>query len=188
MLLIGGPSGVGKTTVAIQVAQRLGASWLEVDDLKLALERSGVSVPNPDAVAQFDGPGGLVALGTMITPAIEAVVENHVDQRNPLVIEGDSILPSLFDRASVRARAVQGQTRAVFLCEPDEDALYQSMLSRRRGLFSSEHAHKHFLHGQWLQQEAERRGLPIVAARPWDTLVDRILIASGLSQRSAGFH
>jgi len=40
VLFIGGPSGFGKTTVAAEVARRLGASWLQVDHLRLALARS----------------------------------------------------------------------------------------------------------------------------------------------------
>jgi 2-phosphoglycerate kinase len=181
VLLIGGPSGIGKTTVAAQVAQRLGVPWLMVDDLRLALERSGVPVPDSQLVGTFDAPGGLVTVGELMTPAIEVVIENHVDQRIPVVIEGDGILPSLFERASVRARATEGRIRAVFLYEPDADALYANMQARRVGLFSQAHARKNFLYGKWLRQEAERRGLPTVAARPWHTLVDRILAASGLS-------
>ncbi|HEV8638899.1 MAG TPA: AAA family ATPase [Chloroflexota bacterium] len=184
VLLIGGPSGVGKTTAAAQVAQRLGAPWLQVDDLRLAMERSGVPVPNADAVGTFDAPGSLVALGELLTPAIEVVIENHVDQRDPVVIEGDGILPSLFDRPSVRARSTNGRTRAVLLYEPDEAALHANMQSRRRGLASRAHARKNVLFGGWLRREAEQRGLPTVPARPWDTLTERILAASGLSDHA----
>ena len=58
VLLLGGPSGVGKTTAAVQVAARLGAAWLTVDDLRLALARSGVPIPIADEVGAFDAPGG----------------------------------------------------------------------------------------------------------------------------------
>lgn len=184
VLLLGGPSGAGKSTVAAQIARRLGASWLQVDDLRLALARSGVAVPNADAVDTFDAPGGLVALGELLTPAVEVVIENHVDQRNPVVIEGDGILPALFDRPAVRARTSDGRTRALFLYEPDEDALYATMQSRRVGLCSRAHARKNVLYGLWLKQQAEQRGLPTVPARPWDTLADRILAASGLSRQA----
>src|SRR5947207_2025488 len=88
VLLIGGSSGVGKTTVASQVARRLNAGWLMVDDLRLALVRSGVRVPPADAVGAFDAPGGLIAVGELLAPAIEVVIENHVDERIPVVIEG----------------------------------------------------------------------------------------------------
>lgn len=182
-LLIGGPSGIGKSRVAAEVARRLGATWLQVDDLRLALARVGVAVPNADALPTFDEPGGLLALAELMTPAIEVVVENHVDQRNSAVIEGDAILPSLFDRPAVRERTTGGRTRAVFLHEPDEDVLRANMEARRVGLYSRAHARKNFLYGEWLRKEAERRGLSVVPARPWDTLADRILVASGLLTR-----
>ncbi len=174
-LLLGGASGIGKTTVAARVGRRFGVPWLQVDDLRLALARSGVPVPNADAIGTFDAPGGLVALGELLTPAVEVVIENHVDQRNPVVIEGDGILPSLFDRPSVRARSTDGRTRAIFLYEPDEDALYANMQSRRVGLFSRAHAYKNWLYGEWLRREVERRGLPTLPVRPWDDLPERIL-------------
>ena len=36
VLLIGGSSGVGKTSVANLLGLRFGASWLQVDDVRLA--------------------------------------------------------------------------------------------------------------------------------------------------------
>ena len=181
VLLIGGPSGVGKSTVAAQVARRLGVSWLMVDDLRLALIRSGVAIPDHPHV-DFDAPGGLIAIAEAVAPAIEVVIENHVDQRCPLVIEGDGILPSLFERPSVRARS--NLTRAVFLYESDEDALHRNVLTRARaerpGFDAFAYAYRSARYGAWLKKEAEQRGLPTVAARPWDTLADRSLEASGL--------
>ena len=123
---------MGKTTAAAAVARRLGWPWLMVDDLRLALIRSGVPIPEGVEVGSFDAPDGLVAVGEAVAPAIEVVVENHVDQRYPVVIEGDGILPSLFERESVRARATGGRIRAVYLFESDEDALLADLIARGR--------------------------------------------------------
>jgi len=157
-----------------------------VDDLRLALVRSGVPVPDADAVGTFDAPGGLVALGEAMTPAIEVVIENHVDQRIPVVIEGDGILPSLFDRPLVRARATGARVRAVFLTEPDESVLLANFRARdgdpRLATWQDSaipaHVHKNYLYGEWLTQEARHRGLPAVPARPWDSLPERIIAAA----------
>src|SRR6266542_3987468 len=184
VLLLGGPSGIGKTTIAGQVAQRLGVSWLMVDDLRLALMRSGVAIPDSSPVAAFDASGGLVTVGEAVSPAIEVVIENHVDQRYPVVIEGDGILPSLFERPSVRTRATNGRIRAVFLHEPDEDALYANLLARGADGWRPDlraYARKSVRFGEWLRREAEQRGLAVVPVRPWDTVVERILVAIGLS-------
>ena len=45
VLLIGGISGAGKTTVARQLGLHLGLPWLQVDDLRLALQRSRATLP-----------------------------------------------------------------------------------------------------------------------------------------------
>lgn len=183
VLLIGGPSGVGKTTVAAQVAEHLGVPWLMVDDLRLALMRSGVPIPDIPEIKPFDAQGSLIAIGEAVAPAIEVVIENHVDQHYSVIIEGDGILPSLFDRPSVRARASNGRVRAVYLHEPDPEALLANLIARRTDNWRENlqaYAHRSAAYGEWLTKEAEKRGIPIVAARPWDTLVDRILAASGL--------
>ena len=186
VLLIGGPSGIGKTTTAAAIARRLGWSWLMVDDLRLALIRSGLPIPDDPEVRPFDAPGSLLAVGEAMAPAIEVVIENHVDQWYPAVIEGDGILPSLFDRESVRSRSAGGRVRCVYLHEPNPDALLANLVRRNRDGWRKDlraHARRSAAYGQWLTREAARRGFPTVNARPWDTLVDRILNATDLSPR-----
>jgi 2-phosphoglycerate kinase len=174
VLLIGGASGVGKTTVAGEVARRLNAAWLMVDDLRLALERSGLPIPDSTRVEPVDAPGGLVAVGEAVSPAIE------------VVIEGDGILPSLLERPPVRARAAGGRVWAVFVHEPDPNALLANLVARGADDWREDlgwYARRSVAHGEWLKREAERRGLPIVAARPRDTLATRIIAAGGLAPR-----
>ncbi len=184
VLLIGGPSGIGKTTVAAQVARRLDVPWLMVDDLRLALMRSGLPIPDNPRAEAFDPKDGLLAIGETVSPAIEVVIENHVDQRIPVVIEGDGILPSLFERESVRTRATGGGIRAVYLAEPDPDALYANLVARGADTWRDDlrwYARRSAAFGEWLSAEATRRGFPTVPARPRESLADRILSASRLA-------
>lgn len=199
VLLIGGPSAVGKSTAAREIGRRYGVPWLQVDDLRLALQRSRVVLPDvaeTDALYFFEETPGvrrlppehlrdaLIAVGAAMSPAIEAVIENHVDQAMPIIIEGDGILPSLLARPSVQERAVRGRVRAVFVVEPDERAILTNTAARGRGLTGwgeSEargNARTMWLYGQWLAEAARRVGIPVVSPRPWETLVTRVLIAS----------
>jgi 2-phosphoglycerate kinase len=196
VLLIGGPSGAGKTVVARQLGQRLGISWMQVDDLRLALLRSQVRLPeHTDALYFFQDHQagqlspeqfreGLIAVGQVMLPAIEVVVENHVDTDAPTIIEGDAILPSLVARPEVRKRMQNGQVQAVFLVEPEEQIILSNMLTRGRGIDqyteaeARTEARAKWLYGQWLTQEAQRFGLPVLKPRPWETLIERIEKAS----------
>jgi 2-phosphoglycerate kinase len=197
VLLLGGVSGAGKTTAAIEISRRLGIPWLMVDDLRLAFQRSGVTLPHATQALYFfadvDERSGvwneaperlrdaLIATGDVMAPAVEAIVENHLDQRHPAVVEGDGILPSLLKRPSLEQRALHGGLHAVFIIEPDEDVLLRNILARGRGNCSisdanlTNEARAKWLFGHWLRDEAQRFQLPVVTARPWSSLADRIL-------------
>ena len=85
VLLIGGSSGTGKTILAEQLGLRLGISWFQGDDLRLALQRSRVTLPeHTEALYFFEKTprvwelpaerlcDGLIAVGQVLTPAIYA--------------------------------------------------------------------------------------------------------------------
>ena len=84
----------------------------------------------------------------------------------------------------MRTRATGGRVRAVYLAEPDPDALHANLVARGADGWRDDlrwYARKSAAYGAWLCAEAARRGIAVVPARPRDTLVDRILSASGLS-------
>lgn len=197
VLLLGGPSGAGKSLAAAAIGRRLGVSWLQVDDLRLALQFSRATLPaGNEALAFFaETPGlwtlpperladALVGVGEAMAPAIEIVVANHVDTDAPVVIEGDGVLPSLLDRPPVRERVAAGAVRPAFPVEPDEAVLYANMVARARGIADRTEAslrteaRAKWLFGRWLEGEARRRGTPVLAPRPWVTLVGRLLAAA----------
>ena len=199
VLLIGGPSGSGKTTVARDLGLRFGVSWLQVDDLRLALHWSRATLPDARATEALyfflDTPNvwrlpperlrdALIAVGEAMTPAIEIVVANHVATDAPVVIEGDAILPSLVARPELRPLVATGRVRAVFLDEPDEAELYEGMIARGRGIAGRSQeglrteARAKRLHGHWLADEAKRHGVPVLTVRPWDSLVERVAAAA----------
>ncbi len=198
VLLIGGVSGAGKTVVAGQLGLEFGVAWLQVDDLRLALQHSGAILPDAGDTAAlwlfWDTPGvwqrspeqlcdGLIAGGKAMSAAVEIVVANHVDTAALAVIEGDNIIPALVARPMRRADLRDGRVPAVFLVEPDERAVPASILSRGRGLTGRTAAELHteartkWLYGQWLTREAHVYGLPVLPPQPWATLPTRIIEA-----------
>lgn len=201
VLLIGGASGVGKTSVAKQLGLRLSASWLYVDDVRLAFQRSRVTLPEKTEALYFfeETPAlwtlqperlrdGFIGVGQVLSPALEVIIENHVDSVAPIIIEGEAILPSLWRRPSVQDRVNKGHVQAVFLVETEEEVLFANIMARSRGTDGRPEtqlrteAQAKWLFGQWLAAEAHRYGLPVLEPRPWSTLVERILAASSASE------
>ncbi|GHO64477.1 hypothetical protein KSC_033690 [Ktedonobacter sp. SOSP1-52] len=195
VLLIGGSSGTGKSSIARQLAAQLAISWLQVDDLRLALQNSRISFPkqaHTDALYFFTRPGiwrgspealsqALIAVGATLRPALEIVIANHIDIDAPLILEGDSILPSLLENPLMHQYKNRGRLQVVFLQEPDEKQLSINITQRGRGTvgMSEEElrteARAKWLYGQWLAHEAMRWGLPVLEPQPWETLGTRIL-------------
>lgn len=195
VLLIGGSSGTGKTTLARAIGRQVGAAWAQADDFRLVLQRLTTPTRQPALHAFLSGDvwlrspeelrDRLIGVGEVVSHALEIVVANHVATDAPLVLEGDGILPSFAAGRSFAGLDVGDRVRAVFLVEADEGAVLDAMLARGRGIdVLSEHerrtqARASWLYGRWLRHEAEGRGLPVIEARPHDSLADRVLEAIG---------
>jgi hypothetical protein len=105
-----------------------------------------------------------------------------------IILEGDGVLPELAmqpDFSELKffwGLRTTHEIRAVFLNEPSEDIILKNMQARGRGfneLPTNEQqkwARASWLYGQWLCREATTHKLPVVAARPFDTLLERILL------------
>jgi 2-phosphoglycerate kinase len=106
VLLLGGPSGVGKTSVSYRLAHHLGIGITEVDDFQVILERMTTPMEQPVLHYWRTHPEAVnlpaeeivkhtIAVGQVMAPALEAVIANHIESRAPVVLEGDFILPLL---------------------------------------------------------------------------------------------
>lgn len=189
VLLLGGPAGAGKTSVSYRLARHFDVGITEVDDFQILLERLTTPAQLPvlhfwrthPAFAQLSPAAILengLAIGRVLAPGLEAVIANHLETQTPIVLEGDFIHPALAAQASFAGQANDGRVRAIFLYEPDEQQLVANFAARApEGGEQTKRARVSWLYGQWLKDEAERYGLPILPARPWDSVFARIIAA-----------
>ncbi|HEU5378403.1 MAG TPA: isopentenyl transferase family protein [Ktedonobacteraceae bacterium] len=201
VLLIGGSSGVGKTSVARAIARRLGLSVLLADDVRMAIQQ--VTTPGeqpgihyflahptiwqkpPEALCE----GFITVCGAMERP-LSVCIAHHVfvEGAGPVIIEGDGILPALaarrdFPNLHFGPGPVGCEVRSVFLVESDEEIIAQNMHLRGRGFGDVSLKEQQtvvrasWLYGQWLRRQADHYNLPVIESRPWDTLIERVLQA-----------
>lgn len=189
VLLLGGASGTGKTSVSYRLAHHFQIGITEVDDFQVVLER--MTTPEQQPVlhywnvhpeAQRLPAAGILdlhlAVGQVMAPALEAVIANHLESNAPIVLEGDFILPALAAQTAFAGIANTGRVRAVFLYEPDEAQIVDNFLQREPESGPQfGRARVCRLFGEWLKREGEQRGLIALPARPWESLFDRILHA-----------
>ena len=93
MLLIGGSSCTGKTTVAAELGRRLGVPWAQVDDFRLALQRSTSPkefqdlhffVNEPDFLTRppEELAAALGRVAAFMSSALEVVIESPSQRRS----------------------------------------------------------------------------------------------------------
>lgn len=112
-------------------------------------------------------------IGRVMTPALQAVIDNHLESQQPIILEGDFIHPEL-------AAPYKEQVRAVFIYEPDESQILANYLRREPESGSQAfRAQVSWLKGEWLKREAERLGQTVLLSRPWDTLLSRLIATVG---------
>ncbi|MDP4510471.1 hypothetical protein [Nonomuraea turcica] len=193
IILLGGASGVGKTQISYPLARLLGIPIVEVDDLVEALQ--AMTTPDqapllhywqthpeahtlpPEKIVELQ-----IAAAQALTPAVAAVIANHLNTGTPVLIEGDYLLPALAVAGSFAGTAAADRVRAVFLHEPDERQLVDNYW-RREPDAGEQHTRARVsrLYGDWLAGQARELGVPVVSARPWPDVVDRVTAALGFA-------
>jgi 2-phosphoglycerate kinase len=189
VLLLGGSSGVGKLSVRYRLARHFAVAIAEVDDFQALLERVTAAEqqpaihfwrthPAPDQLSAAKIIDHLLEQSEAMRPGLEGVIAHHLEASTPVVPVGDFILPALAAQPSFSGQANDVRVRGAFLHEPDEQQFVANYLSREPAAgLQLKRARISWLHGQWLRQEAERHRLPVAPARPWETVIERLIAA-----------
>lgn len=205
VLVVLGASGTGKSTAAQQIARAVGATWLQVDDLRLALQFSRVALPQgTDQLYFFDTTPDIwtrpvdellrafIGVTTVMAPAVRVVIDSYLVTGVPIVIEGDGVLPLLVDDPVLRPWVESGMLRFCCLAAESRAELAENMVQRGRG----DHLHDrervalqvntNLAFNNWLVRSSRELRIPVVASRPFDTLIDRIEEAITVDSHPAG--
>lgn len=107
---------------------------------------------------------------------MRAVIADHLETRTPVVYEGDFLLPEMATMATYGGEPNDGRVRALFVSEPDEAQIAANYIARE-GDAQPERARASWLFDAVLRSECDRHCMPVVDARPWDSVVERALVA-----------
>lgn len=189
VLLIGGASGTGKSSLSYPLARHFGVGVTEIDDLYTAVKHMTTAGQQPVLHFWDTHPEAVSwsaeqildlhrSVCRVLESAVGAIVADHIEFAAPFILEGDYLLPegvkNLVGRYPDRA------VRAVFLLEDSEPQLIRNYASREPGGGEQRgRAHVSRLFGKWLKSECDRLGLVALPARPWGTLLERTLRAVG---------
>jgi len=177
VLFIGGSSGTGKSSIAYEIARFYGVNVLEVDDIHLSVETVTTKEHFPAIHTSLNwrsiGVEGnvdwLIDVSKEITLVLRALVDRHLEDQLPVIIEGDFIYPEFtasFDNPEVKS---------IFINEPDINQIMQNYLSREGGDLQQYRAEISIAYGQWILDTCKQKNIRVIEARPWDTALARAI-------------
>lgn len=180
---------MGKSSVSYRLAQHFGVGLTEVDDFQVILEKLTTPQQMPllhfwrthreefshwteeKRLAHF-----IRVCNEVFSPALEAVIANHLETNTPVFLEGDFILPTLAKLPKFENIEAGGQVKALFIYE-DNEAQITRNFGAREGTEQKGRARSSWLFSEWLRQECARLSLPAIPSRPWDTVFERVIMA-----------
>jgi 2-phosphoglycerate kinase len=116
IVLIGGTTGVGKSTLATQVAHRLGINRVASTDMVRQVMRAFFAAELMPAIhySSFDASGavripvprttdlskaGFIEQTKAVAVGVEALIGRAIDEANSMIIEGVHLVPGFLDRS-----------------------------------------------------------------------------------------
>lgn len=185
LVLIGGSAGSGKTTLARSLAGELGAGWLQVDSVWLALKAAA----DPASAAfrlldvaerMADGDesdedvlAAQVAAARAVCAVLPDVLAFELDSHRVLVADGAWLLPSFVAGLELP----ETEVHCVFLAHSDPEGVAVALAPRLDGR-PPEQRHlrmnrRIWQYGLWLADQARNHRLPVVESRPFSSLMPR---------------
>ncbi len=178
VLFIGGASGTGKSSLAYEIARYYGVNVLEVDDIYLSIEaattknefpaihywNSGVNWMEVGVDANVNW---LIDVSKELIPVLKALVNRHIEDHLPIIIEGDFIHPEFvksFDNSEVKS---------IFMIETDKNQILKNYLSREGGDLQHYRAEISIAYAKWIEDNCNQNGINVIESRPWDTILTR---------------
>jgi 2-phosphoglycerate kinase len=192
LLLVGGSAGSGKSTVARSLASQLGAGWLQLDTIWVALKTAaGPGTPAYDELAVDQRMAGesdadeailaaLIAAAETICRVLPEVFAFELTTHGVLVVDGAWLVPSFVAGLALDDTDVA----AIYLQHTSPDGVTTALAPRLAG---RERQARHvrmdrriWQYGAWLAAEARRHGFPVLDPLPFETLDARVVYALGV--------
>jgi 2-phosphoglycerate kinase len=199
IVLIGGATGAGKSTISSEVAYRLDIARIQSTDVMREIIRAYLTpqaVPTleyssfeawrglPATADEHRNPGenpvltGFLSQFTTMKPALEATIQRAVVERDDLILEGVHVAPQLLELQEARSN---GLVVPLMLATMERDALRKQL--KRRGREATRRKASRYLDGlddiwelqSYLLSEADNSGIPIITNLHIDTTIREIL-------------
>jgi len=180
VLFIGGASGIGKSSLAYELARFYGVNVLEVDDVFISVKTvtdkekfHAIHYTNCGVEDKYSGVEGtvnwLIDVSKEISPVLKELANRHIEDQLPIIIEGDFIYPEFALSFN------HPQVKSIFVHESDQNQIMQNYLAREGGELQRDRAEVSVAYSHWIAKTCKDNGIKALESRPWNTSLSRAL-------------
>src|SRR4030066_2554757 len=195
IILIGGSTGVGKSTIATILANRLNITRVASTDAIREVRRASVSekLIRPLRGSSYDAyknltlpPSGVepVILGfreqvLAVSVGIEAIIKRNIEEKSDIIIEGAHVVPGYLDIEKFNSKAVIQQ---IVISVPDKEILKEHFTKRTTETQGSRPIQRYIKHldniqmiQNYIESLAKDNNIPIIENLGLDNTFNEIL-------------
>jgi len=180
VLFIGGASGTGKSSIAYEMGKLYGVNVLEVDDIHLAVKTATTRESFPSIhywetgvdwrdIGVEGNLNWLIDVSKEMIPVLKELVNRHIEDKLPIIIEGDFISPEFTNSFE------NPEVKSIFINETDINQIVENYLSREGGEKQYYRAEISVAYGKWIVDTCHKYGIRVIEARPWNIVLTRTL-------------
>jgi 2-phosphoglycerate kinase len=185
VILIGGASGTGKSSIAYELGKLLHMNIVQVDDFQCLVEAATKECDYPvfhywknhfeEACRQSIEKKLeiMTSYADELSVFLNIIVKNHLEEKRPMILEGDFISPCLCKKLLEDA-SIKGRVACIFVTEDSKDQIIKNY-EMREGSIQEERAELSFHYNNWLKEQSQGTDIKLISSRPWETAVQRIM-------------
>ena len=184
ILLIGGASGVGKSCVSYRLSKIYEMNVVQVDDFQCIVEHYTKEDDYPvfhywknhfeEAINQpiEKKLEIMINYANELSKALELVINNHLEENRPMILEGDFISPKLCKKL-MQDSVIKNRVKCIYIIEDDESQILQNYYNRE-GSIQNDRAELSWRYNNWIKEQIEGTEIITIQSKPWESSIKRI--------------
>jgi len=187
VILLGGASGTGKSSIAYELGRQLQMNIVQVDDFQCLVEEATKESDYPvfhywknhfeEACSQpmEKKLEIMISYAQALSVFLEKIIRGHLEEGRPMILEGDFISPGLCI-SLLEDKSIKDRVSCVFITEDSKEQIVKNF-EKREGTIQEERAELSWHYNRWLKEQSKGSEIILCPSRPWETAVKRLIDA-----------